>query len=417
MTSNSRQALRKGWNRIRDGFSGDLGPQDDQDPYHESSRTRDPYSDTSQLKALCDGQSLKIQDLTSRLQIEEEKTKRLSESTDKMIIAMENKDLFLGRQHSDEEISGRFRWLMNQIKTWSMPFADRDARAPLSGGPDISKEDLARIAPIAIDIPSFFKNPTNVRAFVRAWVGVIMAEIFFPAIATGMDIQTHGVDLWMDRELATAVHQIESRLSNSGEQSIPILSRADLTLATDKPPDRTVLSLRDLHDWKALTNSLVARLSGSSKTGIGQEEVVKRCNDRILEVVGPLAPEEERTRISVDLLNILFQAIDLSKTLRCQRAYWTLKQPERQVREPDAPVFYDAVVMDDLHGDEDSDAECGSRQYKKIVEIVVTPALFKRGNADGERFDIETCICRGEVRTHSPTVPAKGHHQRRRDRQ
>lgn len=36
--------------------------------------------------------------------------------------------------------------------------------------------------------------------------------------------------------------------------------------------------------------------------------------------------------------------------------------------------------------------------YERLVEVVVTPALFKRGNTDGEQYDIETCIEPAKVR-------------------
>ena len=54
--------------------------------------------------------------------------------------------------------------------------------------------------------------------------------------------------------------------------------------------------------------------------------------------------------------------------------------------------------MDDEGGDGD-DRDDDGRSPRSVVEIVVSPALFKRGNTDGEQYDIETCIERAKVRS------------------
>ena len=65
---------------------------------------------------------------------------------------------------------------------------------------------------------------------------------------------------------------------------------------------------------------------------------------------------------------------------------------------PDNLVFWDKATMDDIHGDEDGDEEDAHIQERKIVEIFITPGLFKSGNSDGELFDVEMCVERSEVR-------------------
>lgn len=60
--------------------------------------------------------------------------------------------------------------------------------------------------------------------------------------------------------------------------------------------------------------------------------------------------------------------------------------------------------MNDKHGDEDSDGENVQTSHRKIVEIVVSPGLFKRGNTDGERFDIESCVEPSEVKCKRPSI-------------
>ena len=56
-------------------------------------------------------------------------------------------------------------------------------------------------------------------------------------------------------------------------------------------------------------------------------------------------------------------------------------------------------------GGEGDDRDDHGRPPMKVVEIVVSPALFKRGNTDGEQYDVETCIDRAKVRSLLPTKP------------
>lgn len=61
-------------------------------------------------------------------------------------------------------------------------------------------------------------------------------------------------------------------------------------------------------------------------------------------------------------------------------------------------VVFDPITMkddgDDDDGDEDDgDKDDGSQQPRvKFVELFVSPGLFKRGDADGENFETQTCI-------------------------
>lgn len=108
------------------------------------------------------------------------------------------------------------------------------------------------------------------------------------------------------------------------------------------------------------------------------------------------------------LSTVLLQATKLSQTLRCQRACWSVRHlgdaihQRRKSRRPHELVVLDEATMDDKHGDEDSDEDDG--QSEKIVEIFITPCLFKSGNTDSERFDVETCIEHSEIKCRTPSI-------------
>ena len=65
------------------------------------------------------------------------------------------------------------------------------------------------------------------------------------------------------------------------------------------------------------------------------------------------------------------------------------------------PTPFDGQTMKDKNNDEESDDEDTKRNgyntRQRLVEIVVTPALFKRGTSEGERYESETCIVRADV--------------------
>lgn len=137
---------------------------------------------------------------------------------------------------------------------------------------------------------------------------------------------------------------------------------------------------------------------------------VNECRQRILAVVRPLSPRDRRAQLEEDLDAILLQAVKLSQTLRCQRASWSIRHPlPAQAALRGSPVFLNPSVMEDKNKDDDSDNDEAPRQYRKIVKIVMSPALFKRGNTDGEQFDVEACVQRAEVVCILPPIPTKAH--------
>ena len=119
---------------------------------------------------------------------------------------------------------------------------------------------------------------------------------------------------------------------------------------------------------------------------------------------------ENRKVLEDNLLVILRGAVKFSRMLRCQRACWSVRYFGEVVRRSwdlersSTPMFFDNATMKDRDGDENSDEEEDQRSFKKIVEIVISPGLFKRGDTDGERFEIESCIEKSEVQCKKSSV-------------
>ena len=132
-----------------------------------------------------------------------------------------SKELFVGRQDSDDIIYSRFQTLVGQIKTWSVPFAQ--GQPNLQG--DISTaatEYIRRVAPGIVDKRSFeglLERPKNIRLFVRGYVGSVMADTLFrtlPHGTPGSCSRFSGTDVWMNGRLVQPVSVLEETLFKAG---------------------------------------------------------------------------------------------------------------------------------------------------------------------------------------------------------
>ena len=351
-----------------------------------------------------------ITGLRNNLDVEIENGKKIKESANRMAYALESKDLYVGRQDSDDNVYSRFQVLIGQIKTWSVPFAKDPPLSHLKFAPELI-EEFHKVAPGVTDFPRFLKTPKNIRLLARGYVSVAMTEMLFRTLPTATHPGSDVEDVWMDRNLSHAVFLIENRLLHAGK---PILCCVGHVLI-ETIQDRKVISPRELHDWRALSTTLISKVeSASSKTGKGMEGHVIGCSNRIMGVVGNCVATESKKALEDSLLPVLLYAVHFSQTLRCQRALWSVRHlggslHRRLQSGPwDGKVEFDEGTMDDKHGDDDSDGEGAHIQHGKVVEVLITPALFKSGNTDGERFDVETCVERSEVKCH--TLPVRSDH-------
>ena len=158
---------------------------------------------TYQLEERIDQQAKLISRLRSDIEKEVAKSIEIKQSADRMAYSMENKELSIGRQDSDEDIYTRFRSLIGQIKTWSVPFAHGHQEAGACSMETI--EEFRKISPGVPDIRRFLRKPRNVRLLVRGYVGFVIAKSLCRQ------------DVWMDKELAHSFASIENSLFHSSK--------------------------------------------------------------------------------------------------------------------------------------------------------------------------------------------------------
>ena len=153
---------------------------------------------------------------------------------------------------------------------------------------------------------------------------------------------------------------------------------------------------------RSFTAGLISKSKTTEKLGNERRNDLRRCLKAILDVIGPLFPREQNRDLAGELEEILFQAVRLSQTLRCQRALWSVRHVIPRASSNDLPVYFERPFMVNERGDAGDE---GDRSRRRVVEVVVSPALFKCGNPDGEQYDVETCIEPAKVRSFLPADP------------
>lgn len=103
------------------------------------------------------------------------------------------------------------------------------------------------------------------------------------------------------------------------------------------------------------------------------------------------------------LMLICADAVEFAQVLRRQRASWSVRtllatvargQPADQ--KADRAVLFDGHVLKDFD-DEGGMVVDDGKTASKRVDIFLEPAVFKRGDANGDGFDRESCLLKALV--------------------
>ncbi|KAF8453358.1 hypothetical protein BGX38DRAFT_417897 [Terfezia claveryi] len=289
----------------------------------------------------------------------------------KFAAQVDNKELFLGNQQSDSEILGMFRSLFTHVKSWSLAFSSEHQveKSELRERPDFGSI-MSQIAPGDTNFQLLDKRSTR-RRCVQGIVGYTLAEAIFRRV-TDLDVpgSPPALDQWSQGN-ANAIDKIEQNLFRGQPEITP----------------------RELNDWRAFTVALVSRMEART-TGTHQEGVVSKQEKHsasILEMIYAWAkPTEDPKNIEANLKGIIQKAIEMALVLRKQRACWSIKFPP-------PPALFDARIMEDIDGDDEGYEHEDEMVINRRVALFIFPGLYKRGNADGEHYDIESCLVKTKV--------------------
>lgn len=156
---------------------------------------------------------------------------------------------------------------------------------------------------------------------------------------------------------------------------------------------------KTFNDWRALTAELLGKIVHVND-GRAVDQGPTLVALAVSEVMGIIRPwhkggTPETLKVDEDkLYGIFTSAVQLAQVLRRQRALWSIRLPWAQGGQAESPLRFNPSSMEDeRNNDEVSMEELKTR----CVEFIVTPALYKRGTMNGERFDQEEARCRAAV--------------------
>jgi hypothetical protein len=140
---------------------------------------------------------------------------QVKESANKMQLAMDNKELYLGQQASDDVLIGKFAALMRSIKTWSQlfPRIQIDNLKLHLKNEEMIDEVLHVFpgCPRVEDLEKVLNNPQKRRLFIRGWVGLIITKHFFRSLPDGdYPAFNRTVDLWLQERTSESVATLET---------------------------------------------------------------------------------------------------------------------------------------------------------------------------------------------------------------
>ncbi|KAF5013316.1 hypothetical protein FDECE_666 [Fusarium decemcellulare] len=309
--------------------------------------------------------------LRENIQALEENCTRLKRRNDAMQLTRDAQEELLGRQEPDSEISARFEEIFSQVKNWISKFCNtKDAARTMEIDfiDPVLTSQIQRVMPKVRSIQELpdLLPPNDIKRrkkFIRGWIALNVSENMFRSLTVPHAMET-GSDLWIPEAARNATMALETTLLHS---------------------------VFPLQNWQQDTDDSITKVMQVT-----------------MEVIKPLAssnvplPELEKTLRQ----NIFEPAIELSQLLRRQRACWYVRFPHimagNQLPENDytAPYIFQPDKMKDIDGleeDEDDNAGSGSGHCLKAIDIVILPGLYKSGNHDGKKYDIEYLLLKAEV--------------------
>ncbi|OCL06986.1 hypothetical protein AOQ84DRAFT_378104 [Glonium stellatum] len=341
--------------------------------------------ESQSVKAKYDLLSSENDRLQARLQELESQRDEFERRCDEMQRDLDNKELFLGPQVSDDKITERFESLLGSIKTWSLKFTS-DARSN-----DLSPVNFEKY--LQVNCPCWGlegldevpKDQKKRRLFARGLAACIISNIFLthhPRENSSLG----GQEYWLDKETRDQFRIIENKLYSAG---------------------RDVVSYRELNDWRALTAELLSRTCKEGELSADADTDLQSWAELIEKVMEPWAASnpDNATDGFEKLSDIFKKAVLLSQLIRRQRPCWSVRCPIMPYASLNAvvesriiPRKYNPEIMsdrrlDDFLGGYDD-------MHEKTVEFVVSPALYKRGSLGGEHFEMESVVRKAEVVVH-----------------
>ncbi|ORY19537.1 hypothetical protein BCR34DRAFT_582240 [Clohesyomyces aquaticus] len=357
-------------------------PEDSDEERQRLRSERDEFrSETEFLKK-------EIASLQIRVGEEQEKNSRFKHLADRIHSQMENKELFLSEQVTDETVKQNIEELMDSIRNWATLLGDEFSTTGEYRVDQKLLADYQRVSPAmwtVADVRRIWSNKKYRKFFIRGWVSLIICDTIFRSAPFKGKSPGKGEDFWIEEStLRGTFNKLE-----------------DLIYSKDSE-----LSHRELNDWRALTIELITKL-GKHEHEEEEEEpgAERKCETPFDELLDRL-PAWVDDRSKEELLCILGEAVKLSRVLRQQRACWTVRfLPHYYCRNEEGKLVKKARTFapDLMVADYVKDDSGPPPMKGHALLFVLTPLVCKRGDIRGENFDSEEVKQKAAVVLNTPT--------------
>lgn len=190
--------------------------KEDRDRYRSERNQAREKCDELQLMLTQREQGIRLlQDQLNKVHRDHE---RIKESANLMQEAMDNKELFLGPQSTDEDVRMRFGSLNSSIKTWSANFMTEPVIAPQFNPDSLSSFlDIAPLCREIVHLESLISNRKVRRLFIRGWTSYVVSNLIFKTLPDHAHPGSDGLDLWLGEAERNSLNTLERPLFYAGQ--------------------------------------------------------------------------------------------------------------------------------------------------------------------------------------------------------
>jgi len=155
-----------------------------------------------------------------RRQIEEkqQKVESTKRAAQQMQLHLDNKELFLGHQATDDQVRVDFESLLGSIRTWALKL--NNSKSPTTVNlPEQHFDSFRQISPICgniNDVLYILSDPKRRRFFARGLVVYTICNTVFRTLPSEGHHGSPAYDVWIDKSARENLSLLENRLYHAG---------------------------------------------------------------------------------------------------------------------------------------------------------------------------------------------------------